>query len=499
MHEYALRMEHIYKAFPGVQALDDVSFEVQRGTVHALVGENGAGKSTLMNLLSGGLPKDSGTIEVHGQEVEIQDPGHAQRLGISMIYQELTLIPYRTVGENVFLGREPRKKVPFVIDWHRLYAQTRELLESINLDIDPRVSLSELSTAQQQMVEVTKALSMDARIIIMDEPTSSLTERESNILFRLIRDLRSRGFTIVYISHRLEEVFDIADSVTVLRDGKTIDTRDIGELKQNDVVRMMVGRELSDLFPKESQPQEEVILEVEGLSGIGFENINFNVRTGEILGVFGLVGAGRSEMIRGLLGLDSISSGSLRLRGKPLKIQGIRKMMQHGFAFVPEDRKEQGLFLGLSVSDNLTISVLERMFNFFFTTLRPLAELSQRFVKKLNIQTPSIHKLVHQLSGGNQQKVIIARGWALEPDILVLDEPTRGIDVGAKAEIHRLMSDLASKGVAIIMISSELPEILGVSDRILIFRKGEVATEMEREEATQDRIMQYAAAGGGSE
>jgi ABC-type sugar transport system ATPase subunit len=492
-------MENIYKAFPGVQALDNVSFRVESGAVHALVGENGAGKSTLMKLLSGGVRKDSGTIEVNGSTVEIHDPGHAQRLGISMIYQELTLIPYRNVGQNIFLGREPRKPIPFIIDWETLYARTQELLASINLHVDPRTPLSDLSTAQQQMVEVAKALSLDARIIIMDEPTSSLTDRETETLFSLIRDLRDRGITIIYISHRLEEVFSIADAVTVLRDGKSIDTRPVSELQQADIVRMMVGREVKELFPKESTPTDRVILEVDELSGTQFRDVSFELHAGEILGISGLVGAGRSEMARGLLGLDPITKGTVRVNGQTIPIRGIRQMMGRGFAYVPEDRKEQGLFLGLPVRDNLTISVLSRLFSFFFLSLKPLARLASRFVDRLNIQTPTLNQLVRNLSGGNQQKVIIARGLALEPRILVLDEPTRGIDVGAKAEIHGLMSRLASQGVGIIMISSELPEILGVSDRVLVMREGTVAGELDRGEATQDRIMHYAAAGGGQQ
>ncbi len=498
MADDILRMENINKRFPGVKALDDVTFRVEEGTIHALVGENGAGKSTLMKLLAGTQPKDSGTIEIAGETVELEDPAHAQRLGVGMIYQELTVIPYLTVGQNIYLGREPRRPGLPLVNWNRLYDNTAEMLERIELPVQPRDTVADISVAQQQMIEVAKALSLEARIIIMDEPTSSLTDRETTTLFRLMRNLRDEGITIIFISHRLEEVFEIADRVTVLRDGQTIDTKAISEVERQDVVNMRVGRELEEMFPKQSSPTEEVILEVQGLTGHNgewFRNISFTLRAGEILGISGLVGAGRSEMARGLLGLDPMDSGTVKVRGEAVRVRGIRDLMKRGFAYVPEDRKLQGLFLGMAVRENITISVIRRLFKSIFISLRRLVDMAEEYVERLDIETPGVEQTVRNLSGGNQQKVIIARGLTLEPRVFIMDEPTRGIDVGAKAEIHGLMDRLAGDGVGMIMISSELPEILGVSDRILVMREGDIVGEFSREEATQDKIMSRAAGG----
>lgn len=494
---YALRMEGIHKRFPGVHALNDVSFEVESGAVHALVGENGAGKSTLMKLLSGSLAKDEGRIEIDGEEVELKSPADSQARGVSMIYQELTVIPYRSVAANILLGREPRKAAGLFIDYHELNRRAGELLERIDVHVDPTEIVGYLSIAQQQMVEVAKALSLNAKTIIMDEPTSSLTDRETDTLFRLIRELKRQGITIIYISHRLEEVFDIADAVTVLRDGKAVHTAAISEIDSDTIVRMMVGRELGEFFPKHNAEISQTILEVNGLSGGRFEDVSFSLRAGEILGVSGLVGAGRSEMARALMGIDRASGGSVTLREKPIEIGSVRAMMRRGFAYVPEDRKEQGLFLRMSVRDNLVISVMERLFKAGLVRIQKLVDIARTYEKRLRIQTPSLSQLVRNLSGGNQQKVILARCLALNPEVLILDEPTRGIDVGAKAEIHNIMGELAERGVGIIMISSELPEIVGVADRVLVMREGRVAGELSRAEATQDAIMQKAAAGGG--
>jgi ABC-type sugar transport system ATPase subunit len=493
-----LRMENINKSFPGVQALDDVTFRVEKGTIHALVGENGAGKSTLMKLLAGTQPKDSGTIEIDGETVELEDPAHAQRLGVGMIYQELTVVPYLTVGQNIYLGREPRRAGLRLMDWKKLYGDAAQMLDRIELPVQPKDTVADLSVAQQQMIEVAKALSLEARIIIMDEPTSSLTDRETTTLFTLMRNLREEGITIIFISHRLEEVFEIADRVTVLRDGKTIDTKDISEVERQDVVNMMVGRELDEMFPKQSTPTDEVVLEVEGLTGPDgewFRDISFQLRAGEILGISGLVGAGRSEMARALLGLDPLGSGTVKVRGEAVRVRGIRDLMKRGFAYVPEDRKTQGLFLGMTVRENITISVIRRVFKTIFISIKRLVGLAEDYVESLDIETPGVEQTVRNLSGGNQQKVIIARGLTLKPRVFIMDEPTRGIDVGAKAEIHGLMDRLAGDGVGMIMISSELPEILGVSDRILVMREGDMVGEFSREEATQDKIMSRAAGG----
>lgn len=492
---YALRMEGIHKRFPGVHALDDVTFQVAAGAVHALVGENGAGKSTLMKLLSGSLRKDEGRIEIGGEEVELQSPADAQSRGVSMIYQELTVIPYRSVAANILLGREPRTTGGLFIDYPELNRRAAELLERIDVDVDPTETVGHLSIAQQQMVEVAKALSLDAKIIIMDEPTSSLTDRETTTLFRIIRELKKQGITVIYISHRLEEVFEIADWVTVLRDGKSVHSAAVPEITSEEVVRLMVGRELTDFFPKHEAEIGETVLEVEGLSGDRFEEVSFSLKSGEILGLSGLVGAGRSETARALMGIDPAAAGEVTYLGERVALGSVREMMRRGFAYVPEDRKEQGLFLRMNVRDNLAISVMERLFSAGLVRVQKLVTLASEYVDRLRIQTPSLYQLVRNLSGGNQQKVILARYLALQPRVLILDEPTRGIDVGAKAEIHTIIGELASRGVAIIMISSELPEIVGVSDRVLVMRQGRVAGELSGDEISQDAIMQKAAGG----
>lgn len=496
--EYALKMEGIHKRFPGVHALDDVSFHVPRGVVHAVVGENGAGKSTMMKLLAGSIQRDEGRIEVAGEPVEIPDPAASQALGISMIHQELTVIPYRTVAQNILLGREPRKAGGLLIDYPELNRQAEELLKRIDVEVRPTEIVAHLSIAQQQMVEVAKALSLNARIIIMDEPTSSLTEREAETLFRIIGELKRQEITVIYISHRLEEVFSNAEYVTVLRDGKSVHTSEVSEVDRDEVVRLMVGRELKDFFPKHEAEIGERILEVEGLTGADFNNVSFSLRSGEVLGFSGLVGAGRSETMRALMGLEPATSGRVRFLGEEIDITSVRKMMRRGFAYVPEDRKEQGLFLKMNVRDNLGISILERLFTAGIIKLDKLRGVAQEFVERLRVQTPSLEQIIRNLSGGNQQKVIIARCLALEPKVLILDEPTRGIDVGAKAEIHQIIGELAARGVGIIMISSELPEVVGVADRVVVMREGEVAGELEGDEISQDQIMQRAAGGSGS-
>jgi len=494
--EYALRMKDIDKQFPGVHALKKVSFDVAAGSVHALVGENGAGKSTLMKIISGDLLKDEGSIELNGEIVEFRSPADSQALGVSMIHQELTVVPFRSVAANIYLGREPRVFGGMFINFKKLHKQAEELLQRIDVQVDPTEIIASLSIAQQQMVEVAKALSLNARIIIMDEPTSSLTERETEILFRIIRDLKEQGITIIYISHRLEEVFSISDTVTVLRDGKTIHTAPTVELDEDTIVRHMVGRELTNFFPKHETTAGNTILEVDHLSGSRFSDISFTLKSGEVIGISGLVGAGRSEMIRALMGVDPTEKGKVYFKGKEVPLGSTREMMRRGFAFVPEDRKMEALFLGMSVRDNMVISVLERIFRSGFIRLKKLIAIGKEYIDRLRISTPSQIQQIRNLSGGNQQKVIIARCLALNPSILILDEPTRGIDVGAKAEIHSIIGELALQGVGVIMISSELPEILGVSDRILVMRRGNIVGEFDQADATQDAIMQKAAAGG---
>lgn len=494
-----LLMEHISKSFPGVRALGDVSFQVEKGEIHALVGENGAGKSTLMKILTGAIPRDSGTIYLRGQATEIDSPGRAQALGISMIHQELALIPYLNVGQNIYLGREPRGALPGLIAWSTLYDEAREQLARLNIDIDPSTLVASLSIAQRQMVEIAKALSLNADIIVMDEPTSALSERETETLFSLMRSLKEQGVTIIFISHRIEEVFAIADRVTVLRDGQLVGVAPISEVDMGQVVRMMVGRELGEMYPKEEVARQEVVLRVKGLSrGHDLWDIDLELYSGEILGLAGLVGAGRTLLARALFGIDPVDKGEIWIDSRPVRLDSPQKAIALGMGFVPEERTAQGLFLGMAVRQNITISALGKISRLGFVNFRQAVGLAQEYVQRLNIRTPSLRQRVRNLSGGNQQKVVLAKWLSLNPKVLILDEPTRGIDVGAKAEIHALMSQLAKQGMGIIMISSELPEILGISDRIMVMHEGRIVAEFQRDEASQDEIMLYAAGGEGS-
>jgi len=494
-----LRMEGISKAFPGVQALKDVTFEVARGEIHALVGENGAGKSTLVKILTGALGRDEGQIILRGRPVEIHVPSAAQALGISMIHQELSLIPYLTVGQNIYLGREPRARVPVFIDWSALYRQAQQLLSRLNVDVDARAEVQGLSIAQQQMVEVVKALSLNADLIAMDEPTSALTERETEILFDVMRSLKAQGVSLIFISHRLEEVFQIADRVTVLRDGQFIGTDSITELDEDQVVRMMVGRELGKMYPKTEAQRQEVVLDAIDLhDGRELHGVSLKLHRGEILGVAGLVGAGRTALAETLFGIRPVVAGEVRVEGRPVKLNSPGEAIRLGLGLVPEDRKLQGLFMNMAVRENIVLSAMDKVTGWGFVNFAKADRLAGEFVNKLDIRTPSLRQRVRNLSGGNQQKVIIARWLTLKPRVLILDEPTRGIDVGAKAEIHALMNQLAQEGVGVLMISSELPEVLGVSDRILVMHEGRVTGEFTRDQATQDDIMRAATGGRGN-
>jgi len=491
-----LRMEGISKAFPGVQALQDVTFEVARGEIHALVGENGAGKSTLMKILTGALPRDDGRIVMRGQSVEISIPSDARSLGISMIHQELSLIPYLTVGQNIYLGREPQARIPGFIDWSALYAQAQQLLDRLNVDVDAHAEVQELSIAQQQMVEVAKALSLNADLIAMDEPTSALSERETEVLFDVMRTLEKQGVSLIFISHRLGEVFQIADRVTVLRDGQLIGTAPIAESDEDQVVQMMVGRELGEMYPRAEVQRREVVLEAIDLDdGRELHGVDLRLHCGEILGVAGLVGAGRTALAETLFGIRPAVAGDVHLEGRQVKLSSSGEAIRLGMGFVPEDRKLQGLFLNMAVRENIVISAMDKLTRWGFVNFTEADRMAREFVDKLDIRTPGLRQRVRNLSGGNQQKVIIARWLTLKPRVLILDEPTRGIDVGAKAEIHALMSQLAQEGVGVLMISSELPEVLGVSDRILVMHEGRVAGEFDRDQATQDDIMRAATGG----
>ncbi len=491
-----LEMRDITKTYPGVIALDGVDFVVLPGEVHALVGENGAGKSTLMKILAGAEIKDSGRIIIDGKEANITNPQEAMRLGISIIYQEFNLVPYMSAAENIFLGREPMTAIPGVIDFKRMYAEAERLISELGVRLDVRVPVNQLSVAQQQMVEIAKATSKKARIIAMDEPSATLTDHELENLFTLIRKLKADGVSVIYISHRLEEIFHIADRVTVLRDGKLVDTKPVSETSREDIIRMMVGRELKDTIPKVTVEHGDVVLEVRGLTRAGvISDISFSVRRGEVLGIAGLVGAGRTEVARAIFGADPIDSGEIILEGKPVTIRSPKDAIRLGIGLVTEDRKALGLVLGMAVRENVTLANLDPLSRFGFVSRRKEQQVANRFVEELMIRTPSVEQAVQNLSGGTQQKVVLAKWLFTQSKVLIFDEPTRGIDVGAKTEIYQLMNRLAEQGVAIIMISSELPEILGMSDRILVMHEGKIAGELSREEATQEKIM-FLATGG---
>jgi ribose transport system ATP-binding protein len=491
--EFVLEMQGISKSFPGVQALSNVDLRVRRGEVHALLGENGAGKSTLMKILSGAYQRDAGRILLEGREVEIANPSHALALGVVTIYQETNLAPELTVAENIYMGRLP-SRLGFWFDQRTLHQQAQQLLDQLGTTFDSRALIRHLSPAQRQMTEICKAISMSARVLVLDEPTASLTGKEVEALMRVVRQLRDQGVAIVYITHRLEEVFEIADQVTVLRDGATVASMPIGETSMPEVITLMVGREMGNLYPRRARRQPgRTILSVMGISGDVFRDVSFEIREAEIVGLFGLVGSGRTEVARAIFGAARHTSGTIAIDGRPLTLRAPEDAIRAGIALAPEDRKLQGLVLGLPVRANITLPILRKLSRFFF--LRPARErkLAEEYRDSLDIRTPSLETPTRSLSGGNQQKVVIAKWLASLPRILILDEPTRGIDVAAKSEVHKLMDELAAQGVGILMISSELPEILGMSDRILVMHEGRLTGELSRDDATEEKIMAYAA------
>ena len=495
MSETFLQMKHITKRFPGVLALNDVQFSLRRGEVHALLGENGAGKSTLMKILSGVYQPDEGEIIFEDKPVSFSDPLSAQNVGITIIHQEFNLFPELTVEENIFIGREFCKKNRWRLDEKQQRQATIEILQKLNLAIKPDTLVADLTVAQQQMVEIAKATSVNARILIMDEPTAALTETEIESLFRVTRLLKEQGTGIVYISHRLEELALIADRATVMRDGQYISTVDYECVKISDLIAMMVGRDLGNIYPRREALQQRIpVLEVNGLTRKGVLNdINFTLYRGEILGFAGLMGAGRTELARAIFGADSIDSGTLKLNGKETVIKDISDAIQQGISYLTEDRKKEGLALNLSVERNIMLgNYPEYSDRFGNVDSRRCQQTSEEQVKALRIKTPNLEQAALNLSGGNQQKIIIARWVCKDTDILIFDEPTRGIDVGAKLEIYELMNRLVAKGKSIIMISSELPEVLGMCDRILVMRSGRITGELSAKEATQEKIMQYA-------
>ncbi len=485
----ALEMREVRKEFPGVVALDNVDFELRRGEVHVLLGENGAGKSTLMKILSGAYHKDDGQILLNGEPTEIRSPRHAQNPGIAIIYQEFNPVPQLSAVDDIFLGREPCLQ-PGLVDKKRMADDARRLLDELGEAFDPLLPVKRLSVAHQQMVEVAKALSMNANILIMDEPTSALTENEIENLFATIRRLQAKGVSVVYISHRLQELFQIGDRVTVLRDGTYVGTYPIAETTPRQLVRLMADRDLTDHFPKCKAPLGDEVLRIENLSTRDkLDDVSFSLRRGEVLGIAGLLGSGRTELSRAIFGADAIDAGQISIRQEPVRISSPAAAIRRGIGFLTEDRKEQGLVLSLSVKHNIGLSNMDSLAPNSVINARKLNALAQRFVDKLQIKTPSIAQKVVNLSGGNQQKVALAKWLARDVDVLIFDEPTRGIDVGAKVDIYELMNELTANGVGIIMISSELPEILGMSDRILVMNAGRVAREFSSEEATQEGVL----------
>jgi inositol transport system ATP-binding protein len=491
--EFLLTAEDVRKEFPGVVALDDVSFRLKRGTVHALMGENGAGKSTLMKVLAGIYQPDKGTVKLRGAEIRLRSPLDALENGIAMIHQELNLMAYMTVAENIWIRREPLGRFG-LIDHGEMYRRTEELFSRLNIQIDPEARVGDLSVANRQMVEIAKAVSYESDVLIMDEPTSALTEREVEHLFQIIRDLRTQGIGIVYITHKMNELFEIADEFSVFRDGRYIGTHASTEVTRDDIIRMMVGREITQMFPKEDVPIGDTVLSVKNLNLKGvFHDVSFEVRAGEILGVAGLVGSGRSNVAETLFGVTPATSGTIEIDGQAVVIDSPTTAIRHRMAFLTEDRKDTGCLLILDVLENMQIAVLQDKFvSKGFVQEAELSDVCEDMCRKLRIKTPSLAERVENLSGGNQQKVLIGRWMLTDPRILILDEPTRGIDVGAKAEIHRLVCEMARKGVAVIMISSEMPEVLGMSDRIMVMHEGRVTGFLDRAEATQVKVMDLA-------
>ncbi len=498
MSEFVLEMKDVYKAFPGVVALNHVKLQLRPGTVHALMGENGAGKSTLMKCMFGIYSMDEGEIFIDGEKVEIHNPMDALNKGIAMVHQELQPIPARTIGENIYLGRYPLKKFgPIsIVDHDKMYADAARVLKEVKMDFDPKTKVGELSVSQMQSVEIAKAVSANCRVLILDEPTSSLTQNEVEALFRIVEDLKSKGVAIVYISHKMDEILRISDEVTIMRDGQYIGTWEAKDLTTDFIITKMVGRELTNLYPPTENVPGDVVFEVEDFTSINpksFRHCSFNVRKGEILGVAGLVGAQRTELMEGIFGIRSKTSGTVRYLGKELKITKPKDAIDNGIAMLTEDRRGSGILGVLSVADNISIASLNKYVEYgIVLNTKKIEQLVEENVEKMNTKTPSSKTPIASLSGGNQQKVLIGRWLANNPDVLILDEPTRGIDVGAKYEIYCIIADLAKEGKSIIMISSEMAELIGMSDRIMVMCDGRVTGFIDGKDATQENIMELA-------
>ncbi len=480
-----LRLNEVTKKYPGVLALDKVSLELKEGEVHALVGENGAGKSTLIKCLCGAITPDGGTIEIGGETFTEMTPKLSREHGIEVVYQELNLIEGLTVAENVCFGAKYGRFVNFKV----LNQKTKEVFDKLNVKIDPKKLVLELSTAQMQLVEISKSVSKDVKILVLDEPTAPLTEEEVTLLFDIIRTLKSHGVAIIYISHRLDEIFQITDRVTIMRDGKYITTLNTAETNRNELIKYMVGRELKDIYPKRGEVNTEPMLEIEGVCGLGDENITMHINKGEIVGIAGLVGAGRTELARMLFGADKMDAGTVKLDGQVVKVHDPGTAIKLGIGLIPEDRKHQGVLLGFGIDWNISLTHLPGISKATVVNTKTEAEQAEEFIKKLRIKTPSKKQKVNNLSGGNQQKVVLARTLVNDSKLIIFDEPTRGIDVGARAEIYKLIDELAKEGKAIMMISSDMEELIGMSDRMYILAEGRLTGELKREEFTQERIL----------
>lgn len=489
----ALQMRGISKSFPGVKALDDVSLEVRKGEVHVLLGENGAGKSTLMKILSGVYTMDSGDIALNGSPVQINGIKDSQALGISIIHQELNMLAERTIAQNIFMGREPLKSKFFGwVDINKMRTDSKVLLESLGVNLSPDTMVKDLSIAQQQMVEVVKALSIETKILIMDEPTSSLTQKEIDSLFTIVNRLRDAGISIIYISHRMEEIYRIGDRVTVMRDGKIVDTVDVKNSTMDSLVTMMVGRKIEKFYNRSYNKPGGAALRTENLSGLRFRNINIEVKCGEIVGIAGLVGAGRTELVKAIYGYDGIDSGKIFINGKEKDKHTPKDSVMQGIGFLPEDRKNEGLVLDLPIKNNITQASLWKLFKKHVLDDEVELEVATQYHKEMRIASPDVERPVVALSGGNQQKVVLSKWLCTGCELFIFDEPTRGIDVGAKTEIYELMNRLAAQGCAILVISSDQMELLGISDRIYVMSDGEIKAHFTKEEATVEKIVAYA-------
>lgn len=486
-----IHVKDLNKSFSGIKALDNIQFDLYPGEVHALMGENGAGKSTFMKILMGLILPDSGSINFNGEFIENMDVQKMLQKGISMIHQEILMVPELTIAQNIFLGREVKQR--FWLDEQEIDKKSEEILNLIGLNLNVQTKAKQLSIAEMQLIEIAKAISNHAKVIIMDEPTSALSDKECEILFKIINDLKSKGVGIIYISHKIEEIFQISDRITVLRDGKYIATKNTNELDKNSLISLMVGREIENLFSSDSRVPSNAILEVRGITKKDkFENINFQVHAHEVLGIAGLMGAGRTEIARAIFGLDKIDSGEILLKGHKIEIKSPKDAIEKGIAYVSEDRKALGFIPEMSIIENITLSTLKNYSKGGFIQTKKETKVSSQMAYDLKIKAAGLNQKVINLSGGNQQKIVIAKALLTSPALLILDEPTRGIDIGAKHEIYKLINQLANNGLAVIIISSELPEILGMSDRILVLSKGKQTAILNKQEASQEKIMHYA-------